>query len=264
MRMFSKIVCGLAVAPLLALGATQAVAAPQILGVIASAGPIELRCDYRECGAQFTSYCLEQRRHSPDQGTPYYIHDTATVTLEGVREDGTVVALDVAGLLTVSTERGHSAIRMSVSKSILREFDLAAVRLSIGDNATLVPEAIAGDRRPHTEADIALAAGPLSALAKQVMMRGFTKIDAARVTASLINALPARGRTTELVRAAVWQEVSPDAATPGYELARQGFERCYDATFVGLSSLRQCLGSVHDKFISELNVNYWQSIETGS
>ncbi len=262
--MFRKIVFGAAVAPLLALGATQVVAAPQILGVIASAGPVELRCDYRECGAQFTSYCLEQRRNSPDQGTPYYIHDTATVTLEGVREDGTVVALDVAGLLTVSTERGHSAIRMSVSKSILREFDLAAVRLSIGDNATLVPEAIAGDRRPHTEADIALAAGPLSALAKQVMTRGFAKIDAARVTASLINVLPARGRTTEAVRAAVWQEVSPDTGTPGYELARQGFERCYDATFVGMSSLRQCLGSVHDKFISELNVNYWQSIETGS
>ena len=37
---------------------------PQILGVIASAGPVELNCDYRECGAQFTSYCLEQRRNS--------------------------------------------------------------------------------------------------------------------------------------------------------------------------------------------------------
>ena len=194
----------------------------------------------------------------------HYIHDTATVTLEGVREDGTVVALDVADLLTVSTERGHSAIRMSVSKNILREFDVAAVRLSIGDNATLVPEAVVGDRRPHTEADIALAAGPLSAVAKKVMAGGFAKIDAARVTASLINALPARGRTTETVRAAVWREVSPDSGTPGYELAREGFERCYDATYIGMSSLRQCLGSVHDKFISELNVNYWQSMDTGS
>lgn len=74
--MLRKALFSAAVVPLLALGATQAGAAPQILGVIASAGPVELRCDHRECGAQFTSYCLEQRRHSPDQGTPYYIHDT--------------------------------------------------------------------------------------------------------------------------------------------------------------------------------------------
>ncbi len=262
--MFRKALFGAAVVPLLALGATQAAAAPQILGVIASAEPTQLRCDYRECGAQFTSYCLEQRRQSPYPGTAYDIHDRKTLTLEGVRADGTVIPLDVAGLLTITTERGHSAIRMSVPRSVIRTFDLAAVQLSIRDNATLIPEPIAGDRNAHTKADVALAAGPLSAVARKIMVRGFEKIDAARVTAHLINELSPRGRASEAERNAVWQTVSPRADTPGYALAREGFEHCSDASYIGMMSLRQCLGSVHDKFISELSVNYWQSLETGS
>ena len=253
-----------AIALLVAVGATSAVAAPQILGVIASAEPTELRCDYRECGAQFTTYCLEQKRPSPEPGTAYDIHDPATLVLEGVRADGTVVSLDVAALITITTERGHSAVRMSVPRSLIRTNELAAVRLSVGDNATLVPQPVSGDRKPHSPADIALAAGPLTAIARTVMAEGFDKIDAARVTASLINALPPRGRASEAERDAVWQAVSPREDTPGYALARDGFDHCYDASRIGMMSLRQCLGSVHDKFISELNVNYWRSLESGS
>ncbi len=56
--------------PLLwALGASQAAAAPQILAVIASVEPVTLQCERGECGAEFTVYCIEQRRSSPEPGT---------------------------------------------------------------------------------------------------------------------------------------------------------------------------------------------------
>ncbi|MCH8998937.1 MAG: hypothetical protein IID48_11860, partial [Proteobacteria bacterium] len=136
------------------LGASQAAAAPQILAVIASAEPVTLQCEGGECGAEFTVYCIEQRRPSPEPGTPYYIHDPSTLTLDGLRRDGTTVVLAGAELLSITTERGHTAIRMSLPESVIERFDLVSVSVSVGARASLIPEPVAGDSRPHSEIDI--------------------------------------------------------------------------------------------------------------
>ncbi len=254
----------IALASLLVLGASQAAAEPQILGVIASLEPVTLQCARGECSAEFSSYCIERYRKSPIWRTAYYVHDPETLTLEGVRKDGTVIQLSAVEHLTITSARGRSAISMSLPSSLLLDYDLASIQVSVGDRATLIPEPIAGARRPHTEADIALATGPLRDAAAAIIDHGGKTVDAALLTAQLINALPQGGRASTAERDALWQVATLSESSPGYTLAEEGYEFCYDTTRVGMMSLRQCLGSVHDRFISELNSEYWQAVETGS
>ncbi len=262
---------GVALVPLLVLvpvvlvlGAPPAAAAPQSLGLIARADPVTLQCERGECGVELTAFCVERFRASPEPGTPYYLHDPATVAIDGVRRDGTTVRLELADLLTVTTERGHSAVRISVPSDVLERFGLASLRVSVGRNATLIPKAVPGDRNPQTEIDILLAAGPLRSAAAVIVDNGGARVDATRLVASVINALPRRGRADDAERDSVWQAVSPPAGTPGYSLARAGFERCKTTTLGGMQSLRQCLGSIHDSLIGELNTRYWYALEVGS
>ncbi len=254
-----------ALAPLLLiLGASQVTAAPQILAVIASAEPVTLQCERGECRAEFTAFCIEKLRSSPLPGTIYRFHDPNSLVLDGVRRDGSTVRLAGSELLTITTERGHTAVRMSLPSRVLRQFDLASVRVSVGAGASLIPQPIAGDRWPHTEIDITLATGPLRTAAAAIVDNGGAKIEAARVTLRLVNSLPRAGRATQSERDQVWARFAPPADADASVLAKAGFENCSVTTKSGMMSLRQCLGSLHDTLIGGLNTQYWESIETGS
>lgn len=262
-------------APLfLMLGASQVAAAPQILAVIASLEPVTLQCERGECRAEFTVYCIEKIRSSPLPGTAYNIHDPNSLVLDGVRPDGSTIRLAGADLITITAERGHAAVRMSLPSMVLREFGLASVQVSIGEGASLIPQPIAGDRWPHSEMDITLATGPLRAAAAVIVDNGGMQMEATRVTLRMINGLPRAGRATQTERDEAWQRFAllagGDASSSdrdllsGRALAKAGFDRCSAITNGGMTSLRQCLGSLHDTYIGKLNTEYWESIETGS
>lgn len=238
-------------------------AAPQVLAVIASAEPVPLTCDHRDCGAEFTSYCLQKARRSPDKGTPYYLHDPRSVRLEGVTADGRVVRLPLDGLEVVS-ERYHAAVRMSVPRATLATYQVTSLRIAVGEKATLIPEPVEGERHPITEDEIAMATGPLRDVGAAIVEAGDERLGAARVTSLVINALPRHGRADAALRQSVWAEAAPGADTQGYLLARDGFERCQSITMAGMMSLRQCLGSLHDAFVSKLNKEYWRAVDFGS
>ena len=251
-------------ASFLALGASQAAAEPQILGLIASLAPVTLQCQRGECGAEFSSYCIERDRRAPIKGDAYTIYDPATLTVEGVYPDGTTIVLSLDDSVAITSARGRSSVRISLPSYVLREFGLASVRVSIGERATLIPEPAAGARRPHGEADIALAAGPMRDAAAVIIDHGGETVDAALLTARLINELPQGGRASQAQRDELWRTAGPSPIASGYALVETGFERCYEVTRSGMMSLRQCLGSLHDRLISELNVAYWKAVETGS
>ncbi len=260
-----------AVAPLLLLlGASQVAAAPQILAVIASVEPVTLQCEFGECRAEFTVYCIEKLRSSPPVGTAYSIYDPDTLVLDGVRRDGSTIRLAGSELLSITTERGHTAVRMSLPSRVLRQYDLASVRVSVGEGASLIPQPVAGDRWPHSEMDIARATGPLRSAAAKIVDNGGAPVEAARVALRLVNALPRGGRATQSERELAWARFAPPAdvdglaSTSGRALAKAGFERCSAATISGMMSLRQCLGALHDTLIGGLNTLYWDSLDTGS
>ncbi len=254
-----------ALAPLfLMLGGSQVAAAPQILALIASVEPVTLQCERGECRAEFTVYCIEKLRSSPVRGTVYNFHDPKSLVLDGVRQDGSTVRLAGSDLLTITTERGHAAVRMSLPSQVLRQFDLASVRVSVGEGASLIPEPVAGDRWPHTSWDIKQATGPLRTAAAEIVDHGGAQMEATRVTLGLVNALPRAGRATQSERDQAWMRFAPAADSDGRAMAKAGFDRCSVTTNGGMMSLRQCLSSLHDSLIGKLNTKYWKSLESGS
>ena len=251
-------------AAFLLFGATPVAAEPQILGLIASLEPVTLQCQRGQCSAEFTSYCIERHRRPPSNGMVYNIYDPATLTVEGLREDGEIVRFRSADVLEIASARGRSAIRIGVAANFLREFGLASVQVTVGERATLIPEVNPDARTPHTKLDITLAVGPLRNVAALIIDHGGDRVFAARQTAKLINALPQGGRASETQRDAVWRTIALSPSVPGHAMVEAGFERCYRVTRSGMMTLRQCLGSLHDRFISKLNVDYWKAVETGS
>ncbi len=246
------------------IGLARASAEPQILGLIASLEPTSLQCERGQCGAEFTSFCIEKRREPPVMGTVYDIHDSATLIVEGVREDGETVRLQAPGLLDIASARGRSAVRISVPARFLKDNGLASIRVTVGEGATLIPEPNSDGYWVHTDYDIALAAGPLRNVAAAIIDRGGERVDAALQTARLINALPRAGRASEAQRGQVWSSTALSSESSGYALVETGFDQCYRVTRSGMMTLRQCLGSLHDRWISKLNVDYWEAVDAGS
>ncbi len=264
--MLKRLSAAIVSAPLLLLGAWSAHAAPQVLGLVATLGPVELQCDRGVCSAEFSTVCLQQRRASPAKGQRYLIHDPDSMTAVGRTADGTQVAVAVEETLTFESLRGHSAVRVSAPAHLLRKLGLEKIEISVERHVALVPEAMPGDRRPQTDADIALATGPLLDLAGEVLAERGERVEAARVAARLANALPERGRASDDARARVWQDTvgADEAKGAAAALVRQSFDRCEALTRVGSTTLRNCLGTAHDILIGRVNTEYWDRSGAGS
>lgn len=253
--------------PLIAAGALiaakPATAAPQAIALVASAEPVELRCNLGECGAEFTSFCLEKSRPSPNAGTPYRLHDLAALRVEGQTSDGATVQLSAADL-TITSARGHTAVWMSLPAATLRAQNLASVRVSVAADATLLPLPEAGDPKAHRADEIARIAGPMRAAGSKIVDRAGEPMAAARETVRLVNLLPRLGRTHKAERDGLWAMAAPAPEAAGYALVKEGFDNCRETTLSGPMSLRQCLGSFHDSLISPLNIKYWRAMDVGS
>lgn len=251
------------------LGATNAAADPQMLGVLQTAAAVPLHCRNGECGAELTSICLQQERATPTHGYRYFAHDTDAVELVGIRADGSRIALLVEDVLTFSAARGYSAVRVSVAQDVLRAQGLSSVEISVGAGLTLVPEARAGeDEERLSEADIELGAGPLRRTATAIVDRDSDKAHASQLLARLIDGLPHNGRATLETRTGLWDAAGAPSAEglsrAGVHRARAAYNACYRQTRLGDKTLRECLGRAHDGFIQELNEDYWEAVKTGT
>ena len=67
--------------------AQGAMAAPQILGLLATKVPQPLYCEGDECAADLASFCLQPHRGEPWPGQPYQAIDGSTLTLVGTTAD---------------------------------------------------------------------------------------------------------------------------------------------------------------------------------
>ena len=245
-------------------------AAYQMMALIASDGAVPLTCSRGECAAEFSSFCLQPYRASPPRGAQYYVIGGEGVTIVATTADGRTLSMARTHDLRITALRGHNAVRISVPVATLRTLGLVAVAIEVGEGVSLVPEPIVGDPDPQTEREIAIATGPVRALGSRIVDHGGDATVAARLTNDFINALPERGRVSPDVRDGLWNDVirgqSRPAMTPGTEEAmRRGFEHCR-ATSAGGSffTMRQCLGSMHDRFMGEPNSEFWDRLRLGS
>ena len=260
----------LALVPLSLAGAS---AAPQVLALVASAEPVPMVCRNGACSAEMSAFCLQPEWRAPVEGTVYHPRGGEGIRVIATTRDGETLTFSAAELgLAVESARTHTAVRLSVAVEEMQARNLRNAAIEVGRGVSLVPAAVPGDPRPHSEQDIAIAIGPLRALGTLLVDEGGAPVAAARIANRLISALPARGRTDDEARATLWRRVMGDEAaapaTPDGEgamsLARGAYQDCHARTMGGMMSLRECLSAAHDRFIGGLNDSYWDAAKTGS
>jgi len=246
------------VAAVIAGHAAEARAAPQVLGLVATAEPVSMQCDSGRCTALLSAFCLLKERLPPDFGTVYRPAEGARITLVVTAGNGETHRLDAAGLVEFRSDYGYTAIRAGLPLSAIAAGDAVSVALEIGPRVSMLPRPVAGDAAPLTSTEIALATGPLRLAAESVLEGGGDTARTARATAALINALPESGDVPPAGREAVWSRV---AAADAPAAARHTFEACSRTVDQSVGyPLRKCLEERHERLQVENTRTYWDSL----
>ncbi|USG59948.1 hypothetical protein NBZ79_12250 [Sneathiella marina] len=250
------------------LFAFASAAAPQIMAVASTDLDIPVTCEGGECSVELSSICLQEHRGSPYPGTAYYVHGDNNFQLTGVTDAGQEIKLSSIDL-KVEAARGHNAVKVAFNETALRKYGPMSVKISVPKDMSIVPLPIANDVNPQTEADIELATGPLRQLASSIVDDDVQKRDAAELLNQTINRLPWRGRATDGERLAAEAEYREILATAPFSQRAKAnadavMKECATRTYAGSLTLRQCLGSWHDRLIGKLNTKYWSQLKSGS
>jgi hypothetical protein len=236
-----------------------AAAAPQILGLTASAAPIPFVCDAEQCAAFAGTFCLQRERDIPGWRTPYQASHPERLTLLFRDRAGGVARLPGGPWVRFAAYNGYSMVRMIVPRALLDSRGAAAVTLEIGPGISLLPTPQAGDSDPQSAEEIALAAGPLRRAAASYLDQPSATVDTARLLAQLIGALPER-RTIHDDYSGLWPATVTDDLTGQFDAAalttaRGALERCREET-----DLRRCLLTRHRALMTRDNARYWDGL----
>ena len=136
----------------------SAYAAPQIVAAIPTVDEVELSCAGGDCMAEFSTICLQQSRMAPSRYTTYGLHgpERTAVAFTGTRRDGATVILSPE-LLRFDSLRGHSAFKFSVPSRFMKDRGLTRLTVKVERLVMLLPVPEAGDTKPQTADDVALA-----------------------------------------------------------------------------------------------------------
>ncbi|MGE0116674.1 MAG: hypothetical protein AB7S71_20535 [Dongiaceae bacterium] len=242
-------------------------AAPQILGVVASHGPIPLNCIDDGCSADLSTFCLQQSRDNPARGQTYVATEGADIFLSGTNRLGQNVRLSAAPYLKFATDRGFTAIEVTLSPEKLADLGLSDTAIDIGERVSLVPAAVTNDGNPQTTDEIALATGIFREKGAVFFDRIGATGDAIRLANQMINALPARGNFINdsegsVLEAAIATDAGQIASVEGIALVRQMYATCQEKVNVShhFENMRSCLESSHDQLVANTNVDLWSSL----
>lgn len=261
----TRVLLGVAGAAWLLGGGAQA--APQVLGIVASNGPIPMTCDSAGCHADLSTFCLQQPRDNPQPGQAYMPLEGADITLAGRNAAGETVRVAAAPYLAFVTERGFTAVEVSLSADRLAVLGLTEPAIEIGEKASLLPAAAAVDDNPQTAQEIAIATGTYRDKGAEFFDQAGESGDAIRLTNRMINALPPRGHRLEdsdgrVLEAALATPAGQAAAQEGVALARQMYSTCREKVDVThhVASMRACLEGTHDRLVVNTNIDFWNSL----
>ena len=245
--------------------AAGASAAPQVLGLVASnLAPTPLACVDGQCSAQFSSFCLQQNRPAPSRGDDYAVAAGGSLTLVARTAAGQTLRVPADGLLRIQSRVGFTSVEISLPESKLAQLGVTAAALEVGSAVSLIPVAGAHDPNPQTDDELALATGPMRRAATPLFEAPGTTSDAARITAVLINALPARGSESAEDRNGLWvamldNPIVSGATAEGREAAEQVYAGCrISVESRSTFSMRSCLELRHAELLVGTNRKFWK------
>lgn len=241
-------------------------AAPQPLGLVVTIEPAPLVCENGKCAAVLASFCLQQSRLPPGPGDEYLLAPGAEVRLVVTRADGGAATLDGAALMKFVSRIGFSTTsaeidRDAVTRAVGGEWKEASVEVSA--RATLLPVAVAGDPKPLSDDEIAMAVGPWRAQAEELFDKPNPRSDANRIIARAISVLPEHWKSDgAAAHDAAWATAlaSPGRGftQDGVALGRKMFSACKTTMAQSLKwALRNCLERRLDEQQREINQEYW-------
>lgn len=258
-------------AALFAIGlpAGHAMAAPQILGLVATADtPTELKCVDGTCSAEFSAICLQQGREAPKNGTPYEAVDNSALAVIVTGQDGNTRRVPATGLV-INSARSYAAVTIRIPESAVRVLGGTRIALSVGQGAALTPVPIAGDPAPQTQKEITAAIETFRSVGQATLADGTPLAQSYRGMMAMINALPRGGASlsemheSKLARQTLrGVRMSSDARA----FTEERLEFCENLTSGAWYSggLRPCLQQQHDAFITNKNHDYWKAVGAGS
>jgi hypothetical protein len=242
-------------------------AAPQILGVVASHGPIPLNCSDDGCRADLSTFCLQQSRGNPVRGQAYVPAEGADIVLRGIDGLGRNVLLTATPYVEFATDRGFTAIEVTLPPEKLTDLGLFEIAVDIGAGVSLVPVAAANDRDLQTADEIALATGAFREKGAELFDRIGETGDAIRLANQMINALPAHARSlgesdSHVLEAALATGTGQASTVEGIGLARLIYANCQKKVDLShhFKNMRSCLESAHDQLVANMNADLWATL----
>lgn len=232
-------------------------AAPQIMGLVATAESAPMQCADGKCTVLLSAFCLQEKRLLPDLDSIYLPAGADQVVLIVTAADGHTTRMEAGGLVEFRSSYGFTAIEASLPLERLGGARPVSLALEVKPRAALLPLAKAGDPDPLTAEEIETATGPWRLAAEAVMEGNSEGAASARIAMRLVNALPVAGDIQAGEREALWGRVAGNAPA----LARQTFDACIHSVDQAVGyPLRTCLEERHQKMQVKNTREFWRSL----
>jgi hypothetical protein len=241
--------------------------APQILGIIASHGPVPLQCNGESCRADVSTFCLQQWRDNPLPGQSYVPVARADIMLSAEDEAGHTVRFAPPPHLSFTANRGFTAVEVAIPAEALAKLSLHHPAIEIGQRVSLLPETVANDRTQPTADEIAVASGVILDRGVAFFDNAGRPGDAIRLANQMINTLPAYGHAagdsdSRVLEAAIASETGRGSSPEGVALVRAMYATCRYKVDVAsyYDTMRSCLEAAHDQLVAATSVDFWRSL----
>jgi hypothetical protein len=255
----------------LILAGSNAKAAPQILGIVASSGlATPLHCENGYCSASLASFCLQEARYAPRNGHDYRLAPGGRLTIIAETSSGATLRIPAEKLLDIRTRTGFTAVRVGLPQAKLDQLGARAAAVEVGPETTILPVASKLDPDPQSAEEITAATGPLWRLATRTFDRPSTTADAARLIELVLNDLPERSTPAPGSIARLWRGIAESARRQGLngdsiQAAGDIVAECRGASGAGGGFWSAaCLEMQEAELMTTLNRKFWDETAGGS
>lgn len=248
----------------LILGLGGAGAAPQVLTLLATDGPMPLACAGASCVAELPSLCLQPERRAPAEGRAYRAVGEDGPRLVGRAADGEPRSLPLPAEARFTALRTHVAVALMVPRAWIERHFSSLEGVAVPRLSALAPVPDPGDAAPLTAAEIARAATDLQTLAGAVLAAEPENVAAARIAARMVNLLPPGGGADDAALAAAWRRAGgTETAIPARSRFDYAFCRARTHGAFAIDA-RACFQAQHDGALEYLHARYVESLHAGS
>lgn len=246
-------------------------AAPQILGLVASTGPVPLTCKNGTCSVEVSAVCLQEHRKAPVSGTTYKMVKGSQLTLTVTDTSGQTRSVNVADKAGLRSLRVFTSVSVSLPERVIRDLggDIKTASLTVGPLSSALPVPVAGDKNPLTQGEIAAFTGHARHVAEGVIGLGTDKQQAAGILNQMVNWLPADNSAgVERIAGLRQQIVVPAEQAKKLKTTRlvdRVLRTCREIMRIERAPhLRACLSNQHDILSTETTHKIWRALKPGS